>query len=52
MSVSKRDSKSSERRDASLLAPVDMLVSLLIQPVRKRDGVQEDIDAARQRQRR
>ena len=63
MSVSKRDSKFFERRRGegllspvdvmvSLLSPVDTFVNLLLQPERRRDGVQEDIEAARERQRR
>ena len=62
MSVSKKDSQLSDRRGASpltpvevvesILSPVDMLVSLLLQPERPRDGVREDFEAARQRQRR
>ncbi len=34
------------------LTPVDMLVALLLQPARPRDGVRADIDAARERRRR
>jgi hypothetical protein len=60
MAVSKRDSKFSQRRGASFLSPVDLIVSvlspvdvfvnLLFQPERQRDGVREDIEAARWRQ--
>ena len=62
MSVSKEDSQLSDRRRASpltpvevvesILSPVDMLVSLLLQPERPRDGVREDFEASRRRQRR
>ena len=62
MSVSEKESNVSNRRLAelpaqrdratSLLSPVDMLVNLLVQPERRRDGVEEDIDAARRRQQR
>ena len=60
MSASQKDSRNSEHRGASIfasveivtsiLSPVDMFVNLLFQPMRHRDGVQEDIDAARRRQ--
>ena len=62
MSVSKKDSTFSSRRGASpltpveivenILSPVDMLVNLLLQPERPRDGVREDFEAARRRQQR
>ena len=62
MSVSKKDSKYSSRGGVSLptpvevvegiLSPVDMLVNLLLQPERPRDGVRDDFEAARRRQQR
>ena len=39
-------------RHWSIVTPVDMLVLLLLQPVRPRDEVRADIEAARERRRR
>jgi hypothetical protein len=40
------------RRHQPTLTPVDMLVALLLQPVRPRSEVRADIEAARERRRR
>jgi hypothetical protein len=40
------------RHSPRLTAPIDFLVGLLWQPMRRNDGVATDIDAARQRERR
>lgn len=52
MSIFRTVSRTRAHHSATLLIPIDLIVSLLMAPIapRRRDGVAEDIESARRRQ--